>query len=351
LDKEHDVEENIQGAAPIKPSLQIQTITIASAIVVMTGGFLVLQHSQLTGFLQFLLPAPIVLISLRYSLWSGVGTVIVSTLSVSLLSGFLNSSFLSGYHVAISFLLSIGGIAIVLAVCFRQKAYPTTTISCVALYYIALEIGFLYMQQDMTLEMHIQQRMTLFKEMFVRIYETKEVGWQDFESQLEAIAHVLSITFPLISGLSISIITYVITRSILKMRSIATARLGRFQDWQISEHLVWGLILGGMLYHLKSTRPVGINILLGLAFLYYLAGCSIIVYFLKQKEASRFFQFIAYALLFFQMPHIFTGLGLLLTGYSEQGVYLSLPAILLVAGIGLSNVWIDFRRRAAQTKE
>jgi uncharacterized membrane protein len=120
---------------------------------------------------------------------------------------------------------------------------------------------------------------------------------------------------------------------------------GPFEQWKVSDYFVWALIMGGGLYHLESTKVFGINIILGLVFLYYLAGCAIILYFLKQKKISKFFQILAYILLFFQIPHIFTGLGLLLTGYSESGVYLSLPAIILVAGVGLSDIWLDFRQR------
>jgi uncharacterized protein YybS (DUF2232 family) len=144
---------------------------------------------------------------------------------------------------------------------------------------------------------------------------------------------------------------YAVSRVLLRVGKIVLAPIGRFQDWKISEYFVWGLIVAGVLYHIQPTRIIGINFLLGLVFLYYVAGCAIIIYVLKQKETSKFFQIIAYILLFFQIPHIFTGLGLLLTGYSESGVYLSLPAIILVAGVGLSDIWIDFRQRVRQAKE
>ena len=97
-----------------------------------------------------------------------------------------------------------------------------------------------------------------------------------------------------------------------------------------------------------ANAIIGINILLGLVFLYYLQGCAVITYILKQKRSARFFQFLAYVLLFLQIPYIFVSLGLLLTGYTQGGIHLSLPAIILVAGIGLANVWIDFRKRLRQ---
>ncbi len=331
--------EETQEAKPTKHSLIVHIISVIVTVVILTGGFLLIQESQLTSFLQFLLPAPIILLSLRYSLWSGIGAISLTMFNVSLLSG---------YYSGVFFLLGIGVTAIVLTVGFRYNASLLTIVTCMTLYYIILEIGLIYTQKDITFETHIQERMMMFKKMLVSFYESKDAGWQNFEIQFEAIARALSVTSPLISALSMSTLMYVGSRSMLRVRKIVLAPLGRFQDWRISEYFVWGLVFAGILYHIQYTRVIGINILLGLVFLYYVAGCAIIIYVLKQKETSKFFQIIAYILLFFQIPHIFTGLGLLLIGYSENGVYLSLPAIILVAGVGLSDIWIDFRQRVKQ---
>lgn len=316
--------------------------SVVFAVTIVTVGFLLIQQSQVIGFLQFLLPVPVVLVSLRYSLWSGIVTVTLSTVGISLLSE---------YRLGVFFLFITGAVAIMLAVCFHRKFSATTVVSCIALYYIVLGIALVYMQKGLTFAAYTQNMTTVFQEQFVRIYESNDVAWQNLRSQLEALARVLGVTFPLMSALSNSIIMYVVIRSILKLWKIPVVPLGRFQDWQVSDYLVWIFVLGGMLYHIEYTRTIGINLILGLVFLYYLVGCAIITYFLKQRNTTKFLQVLAYVLLFLQIPYIFVSLGLLLTGYSDASVYLPLPAIVLVTGVGLSNVWVDFRKRAGQVKE
>ncbi len=334
--------DDIQDVTQSRQDAVRQWMQLIGVIVVLAGGFLLIQQFPIVGFLQFFLPASVVLLSLRHSIWWGAAALLVSIL---ILSG------VSGQRAGMLFLGIIGVPALIQAGCFRYDAWPTTTVSVLVLYYIVLEVGAFYVQPNVTFESHAQQQATVFKDLFIKMYASKGEGWQDFEAQFDALAHVLSITFPLISALSLAIILYVVTRVILKFRKIALSPVGTFDQWQVSEYGVWALIGGGILYHLDVTRYLGINVILGIILLYYLAGCAIILYFLKQKHVSKFFQILAYILLVFQIPHIFTGFGLLLTGYFERSVYLSLPAISLVTGVGLSNVWFEYRKRAAQKQD
>ena len=337
----------MEGGIPIsknKSHPQIfQYISVAIAVAVVTFMFQLIQQSQWVSIFQFILPVPVIFVSLRYSsLWPGVITVGLTTVTIIIMSG---------YRIGVFFLLGTGVAAIVLTVCFLQKYSATAAVSWVTLYYIALGVAFVYIQQGITFEVYTQRLMAVFKEQFVNLYESKNIAWQNLEAQFEALAHVLSVIFPLMSALSSSIIMYAVSRTILKFQKVSLVPLGQFQDWKVSEYLVWIFVLGGVLYHIEPTRIIGINILLGLVFLYYLQGCAIITYFLKQRGTTRFLQFLAYVFLFLQIPYIFVSLGLLLTGYTQGGLYLPLPAIILVASIGLANVWMDFRKRVQQVKK
>jgi hypothetical protein len=341
----HDsMEEGIQIVRNKSYSLVSQYINIAIAVVFVTVGFQLIQHSEMASFFQLLLPVPIVFIALRYSsLWSGMITMVLATGIITLVSG---------YQLGLSFLVGIGIAALIFAICFLRNFSATVAVSSVTLYYIVvLVIAFLYMQRGTTLETYVQGLMAIFKEQLAPIYTGKDATWQDLEPQFKAVVHVLVTTSPLISSLSLSTIMYVVVRTLLKIWKIPVISLGRFQDWEVSDYFVWIFILGGILYQIEPTKVVGINIILGFVLLYYLQGCAIIMFFLKRKPSARFMQILAYVLLFFQIPYIFGGLGIVLTGHSQGGVFLSLPAIILVAGIGLANVWIKFRRRVEQQVE
>ena len=321
-------------------SLIVQYLSVAIAVVVVVIAFQLIQQSEGMTFFQFFLPIPAVVVVLRYSsFWPGISTVAFCTAIIGVLAD---------YRTGVLFFLGTGIVAIILAICFLRKYSATATVGWMTFYYVILGTIIVYMQEGITFEAYTQRLLEIFKEQFVSLYKNQDIPWQNFETQFEALARVLSMTFPFMSALGSSVIMYIVTRTILKLQKIPLKPLGRFQDWEVSEYIVWIFILGGGLYHVESTRIVGINILLGLVFLYYLQGCAVITYILKQKHIAKFLQFVAYLLLFLQLPYIFVSLGLLLTGYIQGGLHLSLPAIILVAGVGLANVWIDFRKRLRQ---
>jgi hypothetical protein len=251
----------------------------------------------------------------------------------------------TGYEAGLLFFLGTGIIALILTFCFLRRYSATATISWLVFYYVAFGVLVLYLQENMSFEAYTQLVMEILEEQFAKMSQNQQIPWQRFERQFQGFVRVASITFPLMTTVVFVAMMYFATRVMLRVQKISLPPLARFRDWHISEYLVWVFILGGILYHLEQTRLIGINVLLGLVFLYYLQGCAVIVFLLKQKRIGRFFQMVACVLLFLQIPYIFVGLGLLLTGYTEGNVYFSLPAIVVVAGLGLANVWINFRKR------
>ena len=101
-----------------------------------------------------------------------------------------------------------------------------------------------------------------------------------WEVQFAAFARALSIISPLLSALSSALIMYVLSRIMLKVWKIPVAPLGRFQNWEASEYLVWAFVLGGVVYHIEFTRVIGINILL---------GPDLALLFCKAVQSLRFF--------------------------------------------------------------
>lgn len=338
------MDRGIQIATKSKNHSQLlQLINVAVTGVGVALGFEAGHYYQFMGLFVFFVPVPIAFMTLHYaSMWTGISTIGVSALVISLMSG---------YRMGALFLLLAGIAAMMLAIGFLKNVSATIIVACVTLYYVLLGVAFISLQQGVTFETYAQAVMTIFKTQFAHLYANKGIEWRDLESQFVALARVLSLISPLLSALSSSVIMYLLSRIMLKVWKTPVASLGRFQDWEASEYLVWIFVLGGVFYHIELTRVIGINILLGLILLYYLQGCAIITFFLKRKHTARVMQFFAYGLLFLQIPYIFASLGLLLTGYTQDGIFLSLPAIILVAGIGLANVWIGFRQRVEQQGE
>ena len=330
--------EGARGAAKREPTmLGFQFVSIGIAVVLIVAAFHLMQQAEMIAFVQIFLHVPAVFVSLRYSsFWSGVTTIVASTAIIAVLVG---------YEAGLLFFLGTGIIALILTFCFLRRYSATATISWLVFYYVAFGVLMLYTQEKISFEAYTQQVMKILEEQFTSMYQNQQIPWQHFERQFQGFVRVASIIFPLMTTVVFSVLMYFVTRAMLRLQKISFAPLGRFRDWHISEYLVWVFILGGGLYHLESTRLVGINVLLGLVFLYYLQGCAVIASLLKLKRIGRFFRVLTYGLLFLQVPYLFVGLGLLLTSYTEGNVSFSLPTIVVVAGIGLADVWIGFRKR------
>jgi uncharacterized protein YybS (DUF2232 family) len=97
-----------------------------------------------------------------------------------------------------------------------------------------------------------------------------------------------------------------------------------WNTWRTGEHWIWLLIGSGLLALLgKGTMAtVGINCFIPMLAIYFLQGLAIVQHLFETKHFPRLVRAVTYALLFFQ-----------------------LPVMLLVAGVGAFDLWIDFRSR------
>jgi hypothetical protein len=102
------------------------------------------------------------------------------------------------------------------------------------------------------------------------------------------------------------------------------APLGALREFTFSDQLVWGLVAGFSLLVLpafKALAHVGLNLVVFLGALYALRGFGIVIWFLPRGRAAVTVLFSIVALL----------LGPL--------------AVPMAFGLGVSDTWIDWRRR------
>lgn len=100
--------------------------------------------------------------------------------------------------------------------------------------------------------------------------------------------------------------------------------LAQLREWKGPEALVWGLVACGFslfITDLGVLRVVALNLLLVIGAFYFAQGLAVIGFFFHKNNVPRFLRGLTYVLIVFQQ--IFT---------------------LLVVGIGLFDLWGDFRR-------
>ena len=97
-----------------------------------------------------------------------------------------------------------------------------------------------------------------------------------------------------------------------------------FREWKCPEHVIWPFIASGFVLFVPAGDPltiVAVNILLITAVCYFVQGLAVVAYFFHKNNVPRFLRSATYILIIFQQ--MFT---------------------VLVAALGLFDLWGDFRR-------
>ena len=101
-----------------------------------------------------------------------------------------------------------------------------------------------------------------------------------------------------------------------------------FSVWIFPDRLVWGGILGGflMVTRISSLVTIGINVVTLLLAVYFLQGMAIVSFYFKKKKVP---------------------LGFRVIGYTMIGLIQFF--LILVAALGLFDIWADFRNLRRKT--
>lgn len=96
-----------------------------------------------------------------------------------------------------------------------------------------------------------------------------------------------------------------------------------FAEWVCPDNVVWGFIASSVALFLGEgmVADVGLNVFAVMLVIYFVQGTSIVVHFLRARNIPKFFWFVLFILIFAQP---------LLIG--------------LVAGLGVFDIWADFRK-------
>jgi len=93
--------------------------------------------------------------------------------------------------------------------------------------------------------------------------------------------------------------------------------------WMLPDVVVWGLIasIGSMFFGPEISQVAGMNLVIILLFLYFLQGLSVVTHIFKRKKFPKWVWIIAFILI--PLNPMFFG---------------------LVMGMGLFDIWVDFRK-------
>lgn len=170
--------------------------------------------------------------------------------------------------------------------------------------------------QQLASAMNVQEKMGLPQESLASL---KEQAPQIVEMMLRLLPALLLLSFAFIVLINL---LYLGRR--FPERRAEWFSLPNLREWKGPEPLVWGLIACGAILFLPGAgllNAVALNFLVVIGACYFAQGLAVIAFFFHKNNVPRFLRGLTYVLIIFQQ--IFT---------------------LLVAGLGLFDLWGDFRR-------
>jgi uncharacterized protein YybS (DUF2232 family) len=164
----------------------------------------------------------------------------------------------------------------------------------------------------------------------VNVQEKMGLPQESLASLKEQAPQIVEMMLRLLPALLLLSFAFIVLMNILYLgRRFPDRRGGWFslqhlREWKGPEPLVWGLIACGFVLFLPAgdlLNGLALNLLLVIGACYFAQGLAVIAFFFHKNNVPRFLRGLTYVLIIFQQ--IFT---------------------LLVAGLGLFDLWGDFRR-------
>jgi uncharacterized protein YybS (DUF2232 family) len=273
--------------------------------------------------LSLLCPLPLVLLRLRHG---PLALSLAVTLATLALAGPLS------WWQALAFLLEFGLPAFLLAEGLRRGHRPELVVVSVAAVLTLGGVAVLLLssgewtQPLSAVARHVESLVTDMEALTARIASPGD-GTTPLTMPIPNLRAFLLLAFPglFFAGSLLTAAGYVLLLRGLIRRwpvQLGGPPPGPFK-WELPESLVWGFIGSGVLYMagLPWSRSVGLNGLILCVALYFLQGLSIAAFLYQRFQLPRFLVTLSVLLLVFQ-PFL----------------------ALVVAGLGLFDVWFAFRR-------
>lgn len=277
----------------------------------------------LLGFLLVpLVPQPLLAFGLKYGRGLAAGLTVAATL---LLFVFFGSGLALGYSV-------LGLMAVLLLVSFGREWSVEALVAATAIGTLVVSSGvLLYLFGSLPYLRHAAQTalrggLEASLKMHERLGFSRESVELVRKSSAEIIDFMLQMTPALLfTGFAIVILINLIllARQFRVYRSLFLS-LSDLREWKSPEPLVWLFIFSGFLSFLSSAwgiRTVALNLFLVSGVVYFFQGLAIVAYYFHHKKVPFFLRSLGYILI--AVEQLF---------------------VLLVVGLGLFDLWVDFRR-------
>ena len=291
------------------------------SVLIFSSGF----YIPLFGFfLTLLLPMPIIFYRLKLGRKPGMlimaavfAIITTSTGEISLDIIFYGSLLLTGFFLGefIEMQLSVEKTGI-----YTCIATLLTGSVCFVAYSVITDQGIFSL---------VSNYVATNLKMTLKIYADIGVPKENIEMiarSLAAIQYVLVRIMPAIITALLMFTTWaniLFIKTILTKKGIRLRQLEVLNTWQAPDHLVWSVIVFGLMLFIpgQTVRIIGLNFIIILMPIYFFQGIGIVSFFFQKKKFPSVLRLFIYSIIAIQQ--IF---------------------IILIIGIGFFDTWIDFRK-------
>ncbi len=295
------------------------SVALASSLLLFMGGIIM---PMLGIVLLPFVPQPALSLGLRDGIGWGMAVVVAGVL---LLTGFAGHEV--GYIYGI-FALTTG---LLFAFLGKLRAIEKLVTAVAGLVFAAAGILLIYFFGSWGgMVRELRDGLMMHMNAALSGYEKMGLPRESLDLLKEQIPQIAGTLFQLLPGLVfLSLIFMVLFNVLFLCRRFPDRRIQwlsneNLREWKGPESLVWGLIACGFVLFvpgLEFLRVLALNVLLVIAACYFAQGLAIIAFFFHKNNVPRFLRGLTYVLIVFQQ---------ILT--------------LLVVGLGLFDLWGDFRR-------
>jgi uncharacterized protein YybS (DUF2232 family) len=266
-------------------------------------------------------PQPVLFFGLKYGVASGLGVVAAAVLLLLVFAEELGLIY--GIFAVMS------GLLLTLLGRLRVVEYLVGTVA-LAMLAVTAGIARYFFGSWVAIFQDLREAMNRQIESAVRMQEKIGLPTESVSMLKEQAPQIVEMMLKLLPALLLLSFAFIVLINILYLCRRFSDRRGQWfalanlREWKAPEPLVWALIACGFALFLPGSAllsAVALNLLLVIGACYFAQGLAVIAYFFNKNNVPRFLRGLTYVLIIFQQ--IFT---------------------LLVVGLGLFDLWGDFRR-------
>ena len=292
---------------------------LASSLFLFIGGI----GLPVAGFVLLpFVPLPVLCFGVRYGMGWGVGVLIAACILLAIVGGKELAYIYGIFAVAAGMLFALLG---------RLRAIELLVSAVAVVVFAAAGTLLFYLFGSWAVMLRdLRESLTQHMTSALSAYEKMGVSKENLDVLKEQIPRIAETLFQLLPGLVFLSLVFVVLINVLFLCRRFPERRGEWlsnvnlREWKGPEPLVWGLIACGFALFapgLEFLNVFALNCLLVIGACYFAQGLAIIAFFFHKNNVPRFLRGVTYLLIVFQQ---------ILT--------------LMVVGLGLFDLWGDFRR-------